>query len=357
VKRFTDSNIWRKVWFQELPPEYKTAWFYIKDNCDSIGIWDVNIPLANFQIGNDLDWDKFRDCCNENIQVLSEKKWWLVDFCNFQYGKLDENSKSPPIISYVKLLKKYNLYESVADRQVNMGIGKGHNISPSTRTFVIKRDDHTCVYCNKKLSNFDLVLDHVVPRIKGGKDSPDNLVVACKKCNSYKGSLDLVDYIKKHSLDKTVIQRVSERVSVTLKEKEKDKEQEQEQEKDAGKKKKSNSEKEVHPLYEPIKEAFLSKNNDVFSNWAKEGTAIKQLIKKAEARFPEDPGAFIKTVMEKYYKLISNNNDKYWSGHPFIPSSLNSSGIFDRVLKQLEITESTNLDNCDFTKTVPEGMF
>ena len=120
---------------------------------------------------------------------------------------------------------------------------------------------------------------------------------------------------------------------------------------------KKKSEKEVHPLYESIKEAFLSKNDGIFSNWAKEGTAINQLIKKSEARFPEDPGAFIKTVMDKYYKLTRNTNDKYWSGHPFVPSSLNSSGIFDRVLKQLEITESTNFDNYDFSKTVPEGMF
>jgi len=261
MKRFTDTNIWKKVWFQELSPEYKTAWFYIKDNCDSVGIWDVNIPLATFQIGSKIDWKDFIDNCNGNIYVLSDSKWWLIDFCRFQYGQLSESSNSKPIISYILLLKKHRLWKAYTE-----GIN-------------------------------------------------------------------------------------------TLKEKEKDKEQEKEQEKDAGKKKKSNSEKDVHPLYEPIKEAFLSKNNDVFSNWAKEGTAIKQLIKKAEARFPEDPEAFIKTVMEKYYKLISNNNDKYWSGHPFTPSSLNSSGIFDRVLKQLEITESTNLDNCDFTKTVPEGMF
>lgn len=53
------------------------------------------------------------------------------------------------------------------------------------------RDGHRCVYCGKpevKIPPARPVdkhqLDHLVPRVKGGKDEPSNLVTACKSCNS-----------------------------------------------------------------------------------------------------------------------------------------------------------------------------
>lgn len=53
-----------------------------------------------------------------------------------------------------------------------------------TRQNIFKRDDGKCQYCG---ATSDLTLDHVVPRSRGGKSSWDNLVTACKSCNSKKG--------------------------------------------------------------------------------------------------------------------------------------------------------------------------
>lgn len=52
------------------------------------------------------------------------------------------------------------------------------------RQNVFRRDNHRCQYCQ---SSRDLTLDHVRPRSRGGITSWDNLVTACKKCNSKKG--------------------------------------------------------------------------------------------------------------------------------------------------------------------------
>ena len=48
------------------------------------------------------------------------------------------------------------------------------------------RDGHKCVYCG---SSENLTVDHVRPRSKGGTDTADNLVTACRPCNQAKGSM------------------------------------------------------------------------------------------------------------------------------------------------------------------------
>jgi hypothetical protein len=54
------------------------------------------------------------------------------------------------------------------------------------RKRVLNRDHHTCTYCGDVANS----VDHVIPRVAGGDDSMDNLVSACMKCNSRKGSMN-----------------------------------------------------------------------------------------------------------------------------------------------------------------------
>jgi 5-methylcytosine-specific restriction endonuclease McrA len=48
------------------------------------------------------------------------------------------------------------------------------------------RDDHTCQYCGVKKHGSELTLDHIMPRSRGGKNTWENLVTACKPCNGRK---------------------------------------------------------------------------------------------------------------------------------------------------------------------------
>ena len=54
-----------------------------------------------------------------------------------------------------------------------------------TRKNILRRDGHKCVYCGK--SDLALTIDHIIPKSKGGEDSWENLISACRRCNSKKG--------------------------------------------------------------------------------------------------------------------------------------------------------------------------
>ena len=53
-----------------------------------------------------------------------------------------------------------------------------------TKNLIYKRDKNKCQYCGSTKS---LTIDHVIPRSRGGKDTWENLVVACSPCNIKKG--------------------------------------------------------------------------------------------------------------------------------------------------------------------------
>ena len=51
-----------------------------------------------------------------------------------------------------------------------------------SRRAVFIRDHHLCQYCGSAAEN----VDHVMPRSRGGTHTWDNVVAACKRCNSRK---------------------------------------------------------------------------------------------------------------------------------------------------------------------------
>ncbi|HPM41230.1 MAG TPA: HNH endonuclease [bacterium] len=57
-----------------------------------------------------------------------------------------------------------------------------------SRLNIMLRDRHTCQYCGKKMTRSALNIDHVVPRVRGGQTTWENVVASCHACNRKKGS-------------------------------------------------------------------------------------------------------------------------------------------------------------------------
>jgi 5-methylcytosine-specific restriction protein A len=46
-----------------------------------------------------------------------------------------------------------------------------------------------CYYCGRLFEPKDLTMDHVVPLVRGGRSTKDNIVTSCKECNTKKKTL------------------------------------------------------------------------------------------------------------------------------------------------------------------------
>ncbi len=55
------------------------------------------------------------------------------------------------------------------------------------RRNLFARDRSHCQYCGRHYPTHELSIDHVTPRAHGGKDTWENLVCACIRCNARKG--------------------------------------------------------------------------------------------------------------------------------------------------------------------------
>lgn len=85
-------------------------------------------------------------------------------------------------------------------------------------------------------------------------------------------------------------------------------------------------------LYHKTLATFLSQNDEADWEFAQEGAHIKKLLKKARAR--DDPEAFMAALLRAFWDL-TKGTDKFWSEQPFTASTLNSNGIYTRVLKAM----------------------
>lgn len=57
---------------------------------------------------------------------------------------------------------------------------------PFNRRNLYARDHHKCQYCSRRLESGELTIDHILPRVQGGKSSWTNCVLACVSCNRRK---------------------------------------------------------------------------------------------------------------------------------------------------------------------------
>lgn len=56
--------------------------------------------------------------------------------------------------------------------------------------------DPRCLYCGKALRRGRATLDHLVPLVRGGRHTRDNLVLSCRSCNEAKRDRTLDEWLQ-----------------------------------------------------------------------------------------------------------------------------------------------------------------
>ena len=108
AKRMTDTDKWKKRFVCDLSPQHKLLWFYVLDDCNHAGIWEVDIEVASIRVGYELVYDMLPESFLDKIVIFDNgDKWFIPDFIDFQYGELNPNSNVHK--SVISLLQRYNL--------------------------------------------------------------------------------------------------------------------------------------------------------------------------------------------------------------------------------------------------------
>jgi 5-methylcytosine-specific restriction endonuclease McrA len=68
---------------------------------------------------------------------------------------------------------------------------KRRTVSKKLRLLILERDNYKCCLCGKTAKETKLEVDHVVPVVKGGTDSLNNLRTLCIDCNRGKSDLSI----------------------------------------------------------------------------------------------------------------------------------------------------------------------
>ena len=115
-------------------------------------------------------------------------------------------SRADNTINFVRKLKRFLNINKVETERVSFDTAQmssdtklyGSDYQQGTlyqtelKPYLFKKHNGRCVYCGSKAEE----IEHVIPKSKGGTDSPYNLVIACRKCNELKGKLSLKEFGK-----------------------------------------------------------------------------------------------------------------------------------------------------------------
>jgi len=70
----------------------------------------------------------------------------------------------------------------------------GATIGPVDEAAIYERDGYMCIYCGE--THRKLTIDHIEALSNGGPHLEDNLLVACGRCNSSKGTKPFEEWLQ-----------------------------------------------------------------------------------------------------------------------------------------------------------------
>lgn len=192
-----------KTYTVKLDPGSKTTGVAITDNKDSV-VMLAEIEHRGHLIKKDLTSRRMIRRHRRNrktryrearFQNRTKPEDWLAP---------SVKSRANNVINFIKKYKKILNINKVLIERVSFDVAQmtsdtklwgvayqqGPLYQTKLKSYLFKKCNGRCVYCGNKAEE----IEHIIPKSKGGTNSPYNLVIACKKCNKLKGKSSLKEF-------------------------------------------------------------------------------------------------------------------------------------------------------------------
>jgi 5-methylcytosine-specific restriction endonuclease McrA len=117
--------------------------------------------------------------------------------------RLTERSKAGHVVQVhlpeeIRSVRTDKIAESAAERVPSAGDFEKADFleTRALREAIHAREGGFCFYCLRRLRPMVRCLDHVVPRVRGGRNGYRNVVSSCSECNSQKGERRAEDFLR-----------------------------------------------------------------------------------------------------------------------------------------------------------------
>ena len=127
--------------------------------------------------GMPLEWIDFRQAVK--LHFLDMIAYTLGEPVVTVHGGINALSRRR---SYIQL---YSIIATHGNHQSHYRLDHGYT-PPLCNQTLFQRDGHLCMYCGESFSYRQLSRDHVTPVSQHGRDSWNNVVTACVRCNTHK---------------------------------------------------------------------------------------------------------------------------------------------------------------------------
>jgi hypothetical protein len=118
----------------------------------------------------------------QKIEIVRDMIYWSYSNLTMAHSAVEKGQDNYGMTNFMIRAK---LFKGLKDGSMNM-----RTIFDDEK--VKLQTGQICNYCGTKEN---LALDHIFPQRFGGKDNAENLIFACRSCNSSKGKKDLMEWM------------------------------------------------------------------------------------------------------------------------------------------------------------------
>lgn len=136
--------------------------------------------LRTDSAGMPLEWINFRDAAR--IYYLGQVAYAMGCTLYRIHGGVNAHTGKRSVIEINSIIATVGNARALQKSRRNY-------TPPLSNQALFSRDARLCLYCGDKFPQRLLSRDHVKPLSRGGTDSWNNVVTACKRCNNHKAGL------------------------------------------------------------------------------------------------------------------------------------------------------------------------